>query len=391
MRHTRKFIRSTALVLTAATLFTYSAFAADRTDPVPETGTVVTREVGEDMEFMSAQAYNEYRTYMFMTRTMGFNSAVTAGILANIKAESGFRADALGDGGTSYGICQWHNGRFTNLKNFCSEQGYDYTSIDGQLWFLKHELENGYASMLADFYAMSNEAQSAYDAGYQWCYSFERPANKASKSASRGSSAMNTYYPKWKYYTNLYYGYDYDVNLYPDIEVGSELDRYAESAISSGLMEDIDGKFLPGSVLTIGDAFCMAAGVHYLYTYGTIVNEEHTEEFIQTCADYLCEQQLISETMHEMDPNQLCHRDEFAEIMKYAMPWPGICQLNEVTLDDIPDIDEDSPSAEAVLKLYNGGILDLRKGNFEPDYIVNRGYAAMVLHRLLNYEARIVH
>ena len=30
-----------------------------------------------------------------------------------IQHESSFNTQALGDGGTSYGICQWHNGRWT--------------------------------------------------------------------------------------------------------------------------------------------------------------------------------------------------------------------------------------------------------------------------------------
>ena len=48
----------------------------------------------------------------------GFNDAAICGILANIEHESGFSTTALGDGGTSYGLCQWHNSRWDNLNNF---------------------------------------------------------------------------------------------------------------------------------------------------------------------------------------------------------------------------------------------------------------------------------
>ena len=60
---------------------------------------------------------NEQKCYNYFTKTMNLNCAGACGILANIKYESGFNPKAKGDGGTSYGICQWHNNRYTNLKN----------------------------------------------------------------------------------------------------------------------------------------------------------------------------------------------------------------------------------------------------------------------------------
>ena len=132
-----------------------------------------------------------------MTKVMGLNSAAACGVLANIKCESGFRTTALGDSGTSVGICQWHASRCTRLKNFCAMNGYDYTSIEGQLYFLEYELENYYPSVLKKLRSVDNTSSGAYDAAYYFCYNFEVPANRASQSAKRGNIATDTYWPKY--------------------------------------------------------------------------------------------------------------------------------------------------------------------------------------------------
>lgn len=138
------------------------------------------------------------KIYEFLTNDMGLNSAAACGVLANIEEESGFEPNLGGDGGSSYGICQWHAERFTNLQNFCSRNGYSWKSLDGQLNFLKYELTNyecdtGY--ILEKLKDVSDTAQGAYKAGYDWCYYFERPAYKDSKSESRGASARDEYWP----------------------------------------------------------------------------------------------------------------------------------------------------------------------------------------------------
>ena len=69
----------------------------------------------------------------------GLSDAAAAGVLGNIQAECSFRTTAVGDGGTSYGLIQWHAGRKTNLENWCRQNGYDPSSLQGQLEFLWYE------------------------------------------------------------------------------------------------------------------------------------------------------------------------------------------------------------------------------------------------------------
>lgn len=140
---------------------------------------------------------NESTIYKFLTGTMGLNTAAACGVLANIEAESSFNPTVYGDGGTSYGICQWHNGRFTSLKNWCNNNGYNYQTINGQLNYLQYELKNSYPSVWNKLRTVSNSATGAYEAAYYWCYYYEVPANRESKSVSRGNTAKKKYWPNY--------------------------------------------------------------------------------------------------------------------------------------------------------------------------------------------------
>jgi len=152
---------------------------------------------------------NEMAIYNFLTTSMELNSAAACGVLANIQCESSFVADIMEHGytwaeGAGYGICQWTNyprtaktGRRTNLVNYCTQNGFDYKTLTGQLWFLKYELETTQKITLNKIEDVPNTAQGAYTAGHDWCYYFEIPANYATVSVTRGNLAKNTYWPKY--------------------------------------------------------------------------------------------------------------------------------------------------------------------------------------------------
>ena len=131
--------------------------------------------------------------------SQGFNEAAICGILANIQKESNFKTESLGDGGTSYGICQWHNSRWDDLKNYCSSNNLDASSINGQVSFLVYELQNKYPEIYQELIAIPNTAQGAYDAAHLMTVKFEKPANTLSRAAERGDLAMSTL---WPFYTS---------------------------------------------------------------------------------------------------------------------------------------------------------------------------------------------
>lgn len=148
----------------------------------------------------------ESQIYTYLTKNLGFNTAAACGILANIEIESGgFKYDHNNgegiidsNGKPSYGLCMWNDTRFTDLKNYCSKNNMSYRSVSGQLSFLAYELTtNSYlkSNVYDALKGYSNDAQGAYNAGYTFCYHFERPRDQVGQSKSRGASARDRYFP----------------------------------------------------------------------------------------------------------------------------------------------------------------------------------------------------
>ena len=184
--HSKKYIKK-ALIILLTLITVFSSVAVAGSAAAPTNNTVKT-------------------IYNFLIEEMGLSSAAACGVLANIEKESNFNPQLYGDSGSSYGICQWHNGRFENLKSFCNKNGYSWKTLEGQLYFLKYELETNPSTtgyILDKLEDIPNTAEGAYTAGYNWCYYFERPSNKAAKSEARGASARDTYWPVYKLVYNL--------------------------------------------------------------------------------------------------------------------------------------------------------------------------------------------
>lgn len=128
---------------------------------------------------------------------MGLNDAALCGALANIEKESTFRPTASyveSNGATSYGICQWNSVRLENLKSFCKEKGYNYTTLEGQLWFLKYELEEGTEkNVYGTIKNVPNNKDGAYLSAYHWAKYFERCIS--TQHVIRAEFAVSKYWP----------------------------------------------------------------------------------------------------------------------------------------------------------------------------------------------------
>ena len=141
---------------------------------------------------------NEQIVFRFLTKVMGYNTAAACGVMANIKYESGYKPTSGGDHGSSYGIVQWHLGRKTRLIEWCGSNGFDYTTLEGQLYYLDYELKNRYPAVHKRLLAVSNDEQGAYDAGYDFCYNFEAPANRAKQATARANYSRDTLWNRYK-------------------------------------------------------------------------------------------------------------------------------------------------------------------------------------------------
>jgi murein DD-endopeptidase MepM/ murein hydrolase activator NlpD len=124
----------------------------------------------------------------------GLSANGATGVVSNLLAESGLRTGAVGDQGSSYGIAQWHAGRWDNLNRFAKNSGLDPSSLDAQSQFLMHELnKKGYSGLMS---TLTNPNVSAYDATAAFMRTFERPANQSDTAVAgrydRGQAALTT-------------------------------------------------------------------------------------------------------------------------------------------------------------------------------------------------------
>lgn len=123
------------------------------------------------------------------------NFAQAIGILVNMKAESAYNENALGDlkdgKYTSYGLCQWHGKRWERLQNYSGM----ITSIPAptQISFLLWEMEKYYPKTWKVFQEIGDDKDGAERFAYYFCYNYEVPANREKKAEKRGIAAGELY------------------------------------------------------------------------------------------------------------------------------------------------------------------------------------------------------
>lgn len=74
-------------------------------------------------------------------RASGLSVAGALGVMGNLITESNVRPTALGDSGTSYGIAQWHNERWDQLKRWAGYKRLDPSTLNAQKRFLVEDLK----------------------------------------------------------------------------------------------------------------------------------------------------------------------------------------------------------------------------------------------------------
>ena len=141
---------------------------------------------------------NELKIFRFLTENMRLNAAAACGIMANIYCESCFYADIeeyTSSPVKGYGLCQWTGSRRTDLENYCKAHGLDCKTVDSQMQFLEYDLITLFPGLLDKLQNTPDTKQGAYEAGYNWCYYYERPYNYKNVSVTRGNLSRDAYWP----------------------------------------------------------------------------------------------------------------------------------------------------------------------------------------------------
>lgn len=110
------------------------------------------------------------------SKGVGHNHAM--GMLANIEGESGFRPGVIGDHGTSGGLFQWHDSRFTKMQQSIPDW---QTNWKAQIDYALKDKEGFVDNYFGTQYSSAEEATTG------WVQYFERLQNPVADSAKRRS------------------------------------------------------------------------------------------------------------------------------------------------------------------------------------------------------------
>lgn len=184
---------------------------------------------------------NQDTVYSVLTNKYGLSCAAACGIMGNMFYESSFNPAAVGDGGTSFGLCQWHNERGTAMKNYCAANGGTWSSnIEGQIGYLMKELSNGYSKTRNAVNNCSNDSNGCSQVAKTMMTDFERPADQSAAAQSKRANKALEFFSKYtgtpSTYDDSYNGYVSDNAVYADsigLTVGDPNAGNMESAVSA--------------------------------------------------------------------------------------------------------------------------------------------------------------
>lgn len=133
---------------------------------------------------MQVVATTVERAYNFFVN-IGYSREASAGIVGNLKAESGKTLDSfvVGDGGRARGIAQWHPDRFRGLKKHAAATGRDWHDLEVQLEYIEIELKT--RETLAD---MKLRHALSVEEGTKAFVHFERPQHYTRDRPERAHS-----------------------------------------------------------------------------------------------------------------------------------------------------------------------------------------------------------
>jgi hypothetical protein len=116
---------------------------------------------------------NAEKVYRFLI-SKGFTPEQACGIVGNFAVESTPNIDPKADnpndkGKRSFGIAQWRDTRFDDLRNYAANTNQDYTTLECQLGFFMYELQGNEKKAAAKLRAAKTvaEAAEAFDLHYE--------------------------------------------------------------------------------------------------------------------------------------------------------------------------------------------------------------------------------
>src|SRR4029077_6537385 len=109
---------------------------------------------------MGAGAGQQTSANAFISAMMarGWSKEAAAMMAGNVSGESSFNTGSVGDGGTSFGLVQWHGDRARKLQKFAASKGKPWTDPDVQYDFLDQEFRSRYGANAVQSHDMNQLA-----------------------------------------------------------------------------------------------------------------------------------------------------------------------------------------------------------------------------------------
>ena len=186
-------LRAAASLLLALSLLfclvptAYAAYIPEFMDPGLCRGEPLTEE---------EQKENQRLIAAFLREELDLPDSAVAAILANIHRESSFNPRAIDDTEGFFGLLQWSRSRWVNCFHFCRKNNLDRFSVEGQMAFLKNELEGEYEWIYRDYlYPAEISEDGAQEAQYAFCQFFEAPTELDWEQVRRSKLVAEIYWP----------------------------------------------------------------------------------------------------------------------------------------------------------------------------------------------------
>ena len=132
----------------------------------------------------------------FLRFDLDLPDSAVAAILANMHRESSFDPLAIDDTRGFFGLCQWSRSRWMDCFYFCQDRGLDRFSLDGQLAFLRYELEGEYEWIYRQYLLPAEISEDgAQEAQYAFCEYYEAPLDPEWEQVRRSRLVAEIYWP----------------------------------------------------------------------------------------------------------------------------------------------------------------------------------------------------
>ena len=147
------------------------------------------------------------------------------------------------------------------------------------------------------------------------------------------------------------------------------------------------GKFNPGGTVAVAEGVAVAARVHSLWRGGGGTFPAGAPWY-QSAVDYAARNGIIAPGQFS-DFTAAATRAQLAGMLARALPQEGYAPINSVT--SLPDVDDSTPGAADIFKLYNAGIVSGTDayGTFAPNNTITRAEMAAILCRLVQPGTRV--